>query len=75
MSDLNESRVFKGGSWDLRKTERRLNQITIEFANRRAEDRIHDRRDYFPLFNEDLNTDDSVIVKNSHSEYPQGEPL
>lgn len=33
------SRRFSGGSWDLRKDERRKNQVTIPFADRRKGDR------------------------------------
>jgi hypothetical protein len=32
-------RNFKGGSWDLRKDDRRKAQLSIAFPDRRAEDR------------------------------------
>lgn len=35
-SDL---RKFRGGNWDLRKLDRRKEQMTIEFPDRRKQDR------------------------------------
>jgi hypothetical protein len=32
-------RDFRGGNWDLRKTDRRKEQLTIEFPDRRKLDR------------------------------------
>jgi len=32
-------RNFKAGSWDLRKRERRQSQVTIEFPDRRSNER------------------------------------
>ncbi|GEM_PF-3498205 len=37
--EQSSSRNFKGGSWDLRKIDRRKLQATIEFPDRRANDR------------------------------------
>lgn len=34
-------RSFRGGNWDLRKVERRKEQLTIEFPDRRKLDRRH----------------------------------
>jgi hypothetical protein len=39
MSDNLNARVFSGGSWDLRKIERRLQQTAIDFSERRAIER------------------------------------
>jgi hypothetical protein len=36
-------RTFKGGSWDLRKNERRQNQIAIAFPDRRRAERREER--------------------------------
>jgi hypothetical protein len=37
--DQSSLRNFKGGSWDLRKDDRRKAQSTIQFPDRRANDR------------------------------------
>ena len=41
-------RKFRGGSWDLRKIERRRNQVAYEFPDRRKNDRrLADQGDDF----------------------------
>jgi len=39
MNQKTDSRTFRGGSWDLRRIDRRKEQLTIEFPDRRKNDR------------------------------------
>lgn len=39
MNQQTDNRSFRGGSWDLRKLDRRKDQLTIEFPDRRKNDR------------------------------------
>ena len=39
MNQQTDTRSFRGGAWDLRKLERRKEQLTIEFPERRKNDR------------------------------------
>lgn len=39
LKEHSSSRNFKGGSWDLRKDNRRKSQSSITFPDRRSEDR------------------------------------
>lgn len=39
MNKQSDLRSFRGGAWDLRKVDRRKEQLTIEFPDRRKNDR------------------------------------
>lgn len=39
MNQQSDTRKFRGGAWDLRRLDRRKEQLTIEFPERRKNDR------------------------------------
>lgn len=39
MQNLHGLRSFKGGAWDLRKVDRRKEQVAVRFPDRRVENR------------------------------------
>jgi hypothetical protein len=59
------ARHFTGGSWDLRKDERRKNQAPISFPDRRSGDR---RSFGFPDF-DSRSTQNFALSESNHSKH------